>query len=547
MMELEFQPEHPYFNRREIHSLLEKRLKAFAEGYRQNIAFLGREFLGKSLLLRKLVAEQTDGKILPVYVGLAREPFEYFAQRFMAALLYGFLKAKGKLISSDFSELINRSRRYVPRTLKQMRLIKRLLIRGRLKESYGLLVTLPRILSEESGLKMLLVLDEFDRLNDYNLQDPFKELGTELMLQKDTFFIISSSREDEARAILKGKLSLLFGNFETVEIKPLAFAEAREFIQLFLKGLAIKESLVKFLTQLTDGHPYYFHRILERLRNLALLKTQQTVTEEIFIQGLTAELYSEHGFLYQYFSNKIENLQQGKMASLYLTALLGIALGKRRVRELSRYLERPQSDTQKILGRLLDGGILVRSGSFHTLNDPLFIFWLKHVFEAEKRDLGMRSPAAREKFKTDLNRAFEEFAAEDKKELSKRVEELLRQFTHEDTIELAGKRLRCQDFDEVTSRPSPSGRLTSLLATSSQTRWMCQIAQKPVSEEEVGEFLEVMDRYKKPIKNRILVALSGIGLNAKLLAQESRIHIWDLKNLNFLLSLFGKNKIILNG
>ena len=74
---------------------------------------------------------------------------------------------------------------------------------------------------------------------------------------------------------------------------------------------------------------------------------------------------------------------------------------------------------------------------------------------------------------------------------------------------------------------------------------MCQIAQKPVSEEEVGEFLEVMDRYKKPIKNRILVALSGIGLNAKLLAHESRIHIWDLKNLNFLLSLFGKSKIIL--
>jgi len=546
-MDIEFQLEHPYFDRQEIQSLLEKRLKSFAEGYRQNVAFIGREFMGKSLLLRKLVTEQKDGRILPVYVELAREPFEYFAQRFMGALLYGFLKSKGRPISRDFTDLINRSRRYLPRTLKRMRLIKRLLHKGRIRESYGLLVALPRMLSEETGLKTLLVLDEFDRLSDYNLQDPFKELGTELMLQKDTFFIVSSSRIEEARAILKSKLSLLFGNFEMVEMKPLTFAEARDFIQLFLKGLSIKESLVKFLIQLTDGHPYYLHRILERLRNLALVKSQQTVTEEIFIHGLTSELYSEHGFLHQHFSNKIENLQQGKMASLYLTALLGIAVGKRRVRELSRYLERPQSDAQKILARLLEHGIVIRSGSFHTLNDSLFIFWLKYVFEAQKRDLGMRSLAARDRFKANLASAFEEFVAEDKKELTKRVEELLKEFSRDDVIELAGKRLRCQEFGEVTSRLSASGRLTSVLATSSQSRWMCQIAQKPVSEEEVGEFLEALDRYKKPIKNRILVALSGIGLNAKLLAHESRIHIWDLKNLNFLLSLFGKNKIILNG
>ncbi len=546
MAESDFYFEYPYFNRDKISQVLDKRLKSFLEGYHQNVALIGPSYLGKSHILRKMVSEIQGTEVVPVYIELYQEPFEYFAQRFMGALLFGLLKAKGKPVSGDFSALINRSKRFIPKTLSRMRLIKQLLKKGRLKECYGSLLSLPRILSEETGLKILIVLDEFNQITEYGIKDPFKELGTELMMQKDTLFIVSSSRFLEAKEILKGKLSLLFGNFEVLEIKNFSFKESREFIELFLDGIEMKDSILKFLIQITDGHPFYLHILLNRLRSLALMK-DQGITEHLVIKAVTDELYFKQGTLHKFFSNKIETLTQGRMSYLYLTALLGIALGKRRVRELSRYLERTQSDARKILNRLTEKEVIIRSGSFHTLSDPLFVFWLKHIFAVQKRDLGMGSRAALETFRANLQSSYDEFLAEDNKELHERIEELLKNLSRDDILELSGKRFRCHDFNEVSTRLSDDGKRASLLAKSPRVRWMCQISEKPVAEEVVNEFIDTLDRYKKPIKNRILITQSGIGLNAKLLAQESRIHIWNLKNINFLLSLFGKNKVIPNG
>ena len=39
--------------------------------------------------------------------------------------------------------------------------------------------------------------------------------------------------------------------------------------------------------------------------------------------------------------------------------------------------------------------------------------------------------------------------------------------------------------------------------------------------------------------------LGGIELNAKLMAQEAKIQLWDVENLNALFDLYGKLKLIL--
>lgn len=546
MAETDFYSEYPYFNREQIQTVLKKRLKAFLEGYHQNVALIGAPYLGKSHILRKFALEDHGEQILPLYIELQNEPFEYFAQRFMGVMLYGILKTKGKIVAGDFGTMVAKARHYIPRTLGRMRLIKKLLMRGRLKECYSSLLALPRILSEELGLKILLILDEFDRLTDYGLKDPFKDLGTELMMQKDTLFVISSSRFQESKEILKGKLTLLFGNFEIIEAKPLSFEESRKFIKLFLGPVEIKDAVVKFLIQLTDGYPFYLHILLEQMKSLALVKGQ-SITENLMAQALTRELFSEHGVINRFFSSRIRELNQGKCCYLYLTTLLGIALGKRRVRELSRYLERPQSDVKKILNRLVDREIVVRSGNFHTLPDPLYVFWLKFVFAIQKRDLGIHSLSTLKSFEDKLWAAYELFIEEDKKDPAARIEEIFKEMTREDVFEVSGKRFRGFDFTEVSRRSWQDGALSSVLAKSTQGRWLCQISEKPVGENEVGEFIENLERSKRPVKNKILVTLSGIGIDAKLLAQESRINIWDLKNLNSLLGLFGKNKVIPNG
>ncbi|HXV27516.1 MAG TPA: hypothetical protein VD913_00980, partial [bacterium] len=50
---------------------------------------------------------------------------------------------------------------------------------------------------------------------------------------------------------------------------------------------------------------------------------------------------------------------------------------------------------------------------------------------------------------------------------------------------------------------------------------------------------------RKKIQRKILVALAGIDQNAKLMAQEARVQIWDLRSFNTLLDLYNLPKMIL--
>jgi hypothetical protein len=46
------------------------------------------------------------------------------------------------------------------------------------------------------------------------------------------------------------------------------------------------------------------------------------------------------------------------------------------------------------------------------------------------------------------------------------------------------------------------------------------------------------------VQKRFMIGLQGIDLNAKLLAQEAKIQYLDLRDLNFLLDLYEKPKVI---
>ena len=59
-----------FFGRKPTLSLLKKRVFDLKEGYRQNIAFLGGQYLGKSIILQKFLTELDDQDIIPIYIDL---------------------------------------------------------------------------------------------------------------------------------------------------------------------------------------------------------------------------------------------------------------------------------------------------------------------------------------------------------------------------------------------------------------------------------------------------------------------------------------------
>jgi hypothetical protein len=158
--------------------------------------------------------------------------------------------------------------------------------------------------------------------------------------------------------------------------------------------------------------------------------------------------------------------------------------------------------------------------------------------------LGYESDCSRKKeyFCHELKKYFNNCQAEDAKELPKRVEELLRHFAG-DTLTVGASRVICHEFQDVVSKPS-NGRIFPVRARLHKGSWMCQVAHDSVKEDDIRVFLNDVKEEKTKVIKKVLVAISGSELNAVLTAKNANIAIWDLKNLNQLMDVYDRPKVI---
>ena len=530
-----------FFGREGISALLEKRLDAFLKGYRQNIGIIGPLFLGKSSLTQLFLSRLTKSEVVSVYFPCQEfDSFERFSERWMGELLRSFYSAFQKPLPPNFQLLIRSLKGIIPKTLGRMKLIRKLVLRRRYDQAYQELMALSGVLHQECGRKILIVLDDFDRLGELNLNDPFAALGKEIMVQKETLFIVTSSCRTRSQAIFREKLSLLFGNFEIIELGPFDFKEAEEFIKRRFPERVLEDELNRFLIRITDGFPYYLDILLKRLR--LCFHENEAPNRDLVMETLAKELYEDRGMLYQHFQSRLYQLAQGKPWPVFADILLAISLGHKKLLHITRFLHQKTSDVKKILEKLQALEAIEKHGSLFQITDPLFRFWLSKVYYRQ-RFLIERAPLANiQCFRDDTEKAIQESAIADQRELPKRIEELFLKF-HNDVVELNKRKFKCPHFTEVSSRPN-NGRVFPVLARNHQSRWLCQVLSGQVTEDDIRTFVDDVKRLKTQIHKKLIVGLRGIDLNAKLLAQEAKIQYLDLRNFNFLLDLYGQPKII---
>jgi len=128
-------------------------------------------------------------------------------------------------------------------------------------------------------------------------------------------------------------------------------------------------------------------------------------------------------------------------------------------------------------------------------------------------------------------------------DITSRAENLFREFRN-DVVELNQRKVRFPQFSEIVFRPT-NGRVFPLFARNPDVRWICQIASQPVHEEDVSIFIDELKRFRKKVQRKIMITLAGINQNAKLMAQEAEIQLWDLRNFNTLLDLYDLPKMIM--
>ncbi|MBI3317482.1 MAG: hypothetical protein HYZ85_05730 [Candidatus Omnitrophica bacterium] len=518
---------------------IQKRIEAHEKGYRQNVGIIGREGSGKTRFLIRL---QQSLFVNPRFISVGFDcriwDLDHLIERWMGALLSGLFQSQSIQPPSHFQSLLSASVPIIPKTVERMKSLKKMVRREKPSAVIRELFSLTGVLAEETSKKIILILEEFQELEKLPCPDPFALLGKQIMVEKNTLYLVSSSKPEKAREIFRDKLSLLFGNFEIMETGPLEFEEAYALIHKDFGDLALSARDQHFLISMTDGWPVSMDLILSTLRSIRMPSGNTPL-----LQAFEYELFDGEGRIFGIFQHKLNLLSAlFKEDSMMMKTLLAIAFGKKKAQIIGVFIGKTARETKKILQRLLAENVIVKRGSFYGIEDPLFRFWLREVWVKKQHVYSLDHGALQESLCAALRHAYLRNVQENENDLSQKVETLLREFRN-DAVEMNQKRVSCPHFMEIASRPT-NGRIFPIHARNQAVRWICQVAQDPVREEHVSLFLDELKRFRKRVQRKVLIALKGVDQNARLMAQEARIQIWGLRDFNALLDLYNLPKII---
>lgn len=536
-----------FIGRDEVLNLLNKRVKAFKKGYRQNIVLLGPEMIGKTSILSQFISYlEEEQDILPVYISLMEEPFSHFAGRFMSALLYYTLKkkripSKGRY-SVDLQSLKNEIRPLCPKVVESIHKIEKLLEYKRSTQAFSALFDLVPVLKEEVNIPVLLVIDEFHFIMSMNIKRPYLLLGEHIMSQKDVMYVITSSEVELGKEILSHDLSLLFGNFEQVMVSSFDYTSSREFLNQRLKWINIKPVHKKFLISVTGGHPFYMEILTRRLRSIVQEYKVGQVPRSILVKAITEEVLIPSSFIYQYIENFLQRLLNGPSKWTYMAILLSICSGRKKIRDIAKDLHLSATPVARNLKRLVDMGVIRKCGNMYIVTEPMLSLWLRLAYRKLITSLDIDYSVYEEEIRKDLEREIDIFEEEETKTLAERLRTLFSYFKNE-VVSLNGHRFKLPHFSEVEHRVV-KGIDLPIVARVHNRYWIPQIAEKKITQKDIEEIIEKFKKLHYRVSCKPLICLEGIDRDAKLAAQEAGLSIWELEDVNTLLNIYNQCPIV---
>jgi len=479
---------------------------------------------------------------VPIYVEVVKESFGAFADKFIATMLYGAISGVGEKAPSELEELLDISKNKFPKTHSAIKEVYSLIEEDEFDEAYTGLLTLTSALKEESGLPSIVILDEFDNLEHIGVRNPFLNFGKVIMVQKDTMYVVSSSRNEAIKKIISEKLSLLFGNFEVIKISNFDETKAAEYIDVKLPGYDIEPDVRRFIIDLTDGNPFYLDKIASEAGRIARDNMTSYIGEDIASEAILKLVYDSGGAIHQYLTSFVLELLDSKLKDIYMAALIAISEGKNKQADMARAIKIKQADASKILLRLTEQGIVSKNGVFYRIDDHMLAFWLKNVYERRRKILIDGAFDRAELFTKDIKLSIASFITESSKPTTERISELFNTFSNE-LVQIDSKQIRMPHFTRVDIKHfADSSDFVS--ASFRGSHWIAKIYEDHVTENDIIAYVKNVKSLDVKVSSKVIIALRGLDDNSKLLAKELRISVWDAAATNLLLDLYGKKRLI---
>ncbi len=535
-----------FFDRIQILDTLQKRLTGLKEGYRQNIALIGNSLMGKTSILKRFLAGISDEQIVAVYLEFGSADFKSFMLKFLGSILYSYLKKDQTPIKEDLDFLIEFSNKYIPKTTAKLLQIKLLLEKGRrnsniFSETLGLFETL----HQETGKLSLVIFDEFQLLEEFGIKDIFRELGKKIMIQKKSMYLFSSSAKYKAKKILSKELALLFGNFEMIEVGAFNLNACHEFIQEKIQGINMPSSIADFIINFTGGCPFYLDLICLKAGQEANSRHEDLISQVTIIKVLEDLLFDAYGELNQRYSRLLANLVIENNNDTELISILEcLSNNCNRLKEICQYLHKKESNLQRKINRLIELEIVDKNGIFYQINDRVFNFWLKFVYQLKQEALDYNLWLQINSFRKQIEGLINDFILISKKDIVERVEELFNLFK-DDSVLLERYRLKLNRFCEIKPLRFECNHIKKGIAgLTKNSLWLAAVIEDRITENDIAEFANECKKYRHKLQKKIIIAFEEIDINAYLLAKENHILTWNIENLNSLLDLYGKPRIV---
>jgi hypothetical protein len=391
-----------------------------------------------------------------------------------------------------------------------------------------------------------VILDEFHNLANFRLKKPFQTLGKFIMIQKNTMYIVSSSQKTLLKDILSQKLSLLFGNFEVLEVNGFDNHTARSFISEKIKDIAISENIKNYMIQLSQGSPFYLEVLSECFARQASAKDGKVDEKEALLNTFAELLYDSNGILNQYFNNSVNFFLEKRSRKRFIPALVSIASGNSTIKEMQKSQGKKSKDLPALLQKLQHMDLIYRSGIFYKIGDKLFEYWLKNVYALKTKshidDLDIKYI----EFKSSVEEDYKKYCDFASMSATDVVRDLFSSFSSEKILIRLSER-RMPRFDDVKSKYI-SGNISEVIGKIADKSWVCRIRYSGRADERdiyALSDLKAAGGEKAKITRKIFIPLKGIEHNAFLLAKEKNIWTWDVNQLNEILHLFGKFELVL--
>jgi hypothetical protein len=228
----------------------------------------------------------------------------------------------------------------------------------------------------------------------------------------------------------------------------------------------------------------------------------------------------------------------------YISILYLIASGRNKIRDIAHILRKTKKELTLRINRLIELDTITRSADFLKINDRVFGFWIKSVYQEKLHSLTFDLKDQKAKFRYNIEDMVEEFFLNARKPIIDRILEVLQLFENE-MVQMERKKIRLNHFREIRPLEFNYKNLRDgLICRSNDSLWIMAFKRDMLTEEDITDFAKECKKYRHKPQRKIIVALQDIDMNTRLRALEEKIWTWDISNLNLILDLYSKPWVI---